>query len=299
MKPIIKWQGGKTQLLVELKKRFPSNYNDYYEPFIGGASVLFDIMPNKAYINDFNPHVTGLYKVLAGNSTDFNLLKTKLLALETQFNALTTDADRLALYLSYRVQDTLPTFFTMTEVDKATRFVFLNKTGFNGRYRENAKGHFNIPYGGYKKVKLVTADFDLIHQYFTSTGTVITTGDFAYSLTTIKSGDFIYMDPPYDPIVATELNYTAAGFSATDQQRVRDEMDRATQLGVYCVASNHDTVLIRQLYAGYRIDVVQARRSINVKGNGRGPVSEVIIMNFDPTTGAFIVPQRLQPTNKE
>jgi DNA adenine methylase len=288
MKPIIKWQGGKTQLLKELKKRFPSNYNEYYEPFIGGGSVLFDIMPSKAYINDYNPHITGLYRVLAGSISDFTLLKSKLKDLEITFNSLSTDDDRLNLYMSYRVMDTQPSFSTMSEVDRAVRFVFLNKTGFNGRYRENSKGQFNIPFGDYKSITLVTPDFDNIRNYFVSTGITITTGDFSHILATIKPGDFIYMDPPYDPIVNSELNYTAAGFNAIDQQRVKDEMDKATKLGVYCIVSNHNTQFINQLYSKYNIEVVQARRSINVKGNGRGPVDEVIITNFDKVTGIII-----------
>jgi DNA adenine methylase len=288
MKPIIKWQGGKTQLLKELKKRFPLSYNEYYEPFIGGGSVLFDIMPNKAHINDYNPHLTGLYRILAGNNADFVLLKSKLKDLEIIFNSLLTDTDRLNMYMAYRVLDTQPSFLKMTEVEKATRFVFLNKTGFNGRYRENSKGQFNIPFGGYEDITLVTSDFDSIRNYFVSTGTTITTGDFSNILTTIKQGDLIYMDPPYDPIVNSELNYTAAGFNAADQQRVKDEMDKATKLGVYCIVSNHNTQFINQLYAGYNIEVVKARRSINVKGNGRGLVDEVIITNFDKITGKII-----------
>jgi DNA adenine methylase len=293
MKPFIKWQGGKAQLLNELKKRFPATYNEYYEPFIGGGALMLDIANDHPHVNDFNKHLVNVYNVFAGSNADFTLFKTNLKNLETQFNSLTNKPNRLAMYNSYRDLDkNQTTFNSMSSVDQAVRFVFLNKTGFNGRYRENGKGEFNIPYGGFESVKLVNSDFDEIHDYFVRTGIAITCGDFLNGTTTAKAGDLVYMDPPYDPIVDTELNYTKEGFSRQDQKRVRDEMDRLSKLGVYCMASNHNTDYVNILYAGYRIEIVMASRSINVDPNGRGKVEEVIIMNYDQQGNIIQPPTR-------
>jgi DNA adenine methylase len=293
MKPFIKWQGGKAQLLNDLKIRFPASFNEYYEPFVGGGALMLDIANDHPHINDFNTHLINVYSIFAGTDADFTLFKTKLKDLETKFNALTNRPDRLALYTSYRDQDKNPVTFTaLSSVDRAVRFVFLNKSGFNGRYRENSKGQFNIPYGGYESITLVNSDFDAIHDYFVRTNIAITSGDFLNGTVTAKAGDLVYMDPPYDPIVDTELNYTKEGFSREDQKRVRDEMDRLSNLGVYCMASNHNTDYVNILYAGYRIEVVYARRSINVDPNGRGAVEEVIIMNYDLNGNIIIPPTR-------
>jgi DNA adenine methylase len=290
MKPFVKWQGGKAQLLGELKNRFPATYKEYYEPFIGGGALMLDIANANPHINDFNTHLVNVYRVFAGSTTDFALFKSKLKDLETQFNALTNKADRTALYKQYRDLDkNTTTFAAMSSIDQAVRFVFLNKTGYNGRYRENSKGEFNIPYGGYESITLVNTDFDVIHNYFVNNSIDITSGDFLNGTVKAKAGDFVYMDPPYDPIVDTELNYTKEGFSRQDQKRVRDEMDRLSNLGVYCMASNHNTDYVNILYAGYNIEIVQARRSINVDPSKRGKVDEVIIRNYGQN-GVIIIP---------
>jgi DNA adenine methylase len=263
-------------------KRFPVNFNDYYEPFIGGGSVLFELLPIKPHINDTNKHLVGVYKMFTVKDEEYNLFKMKLFDLEGEFNALSSSADKKKLYMSYRDMDLNKTAFdAMTELDKAVRFVFLNKTAFNGRYRENKNGQFNVPFGDYKSIKLVNEDFDFIRDFFNHSKIVITEGDFASSLLAVKEGDLVYMDPPYDPIVATELNYTSAGFSDEDQKKVKKEFDRLTSIKAYAVTSNHNTEFIRELYKGYKIEVVLAKRSINSNGSKRGPVEEVIISNFD------------------
>jgi DNA adenine methylase len=288
MKPVIKWQGGKTQLLSEIKQRMPSSFNNYYEPFVGGGAVLLELAPNSAVINDFNGHLTTLYNVFKKTPIEFADFKNELKLLETQFNNLSTHQDRLNLYIQHRNKDKNPSVFgVMNDIDKTVRFIFLNKTAFNGRYRENSKGEFNVPYGGYEKTTLVNTNLDDVYNYFTSNNIIIMNGDFQPALAGIQAGDFIYMDPPYDPIVPSELNYTSAGFSAEDQKRVKQAMDNATNKKAYCMASNHRTDFIDNLYKGYRIEVVKARRSINVKGDKRGPVDEVLIMNYD-VNGNFL-----------
>jgi DNA adenine methylase len=288
MKPFVKWQGGKAQLLQKLRSLFPTTFKDYYEPFIGGGAVLFDMAHPTPRINDFNQHLVEVYRIFAGNDADFALFKANLKDVETRFNSLATLASKEIMYMQYRNMDKNQAAFSqMTPVERAVRFVFLNKTGFNGRYRENSRGEFNIPYGGFKKVKLVNPDFDDIHNYFVRSAIQITQGDFAVGTAPVSSGDFVYMDPPYDPIVPSELNYTKEGFSRADQLRVRDEMNRLTGLGALCAVSNHNTKFVRAIYDGYRVEVVLAKRSINVKGDGRGAVEEVVIMNYD-TDGNII-----------
>jgi DNA adenine methylase len=283
MKPIIKWQGGKTQLLAELNKLKPKSYINYHEPFVGGGSFWLDLSPTTAYINDWNSELINLYEVV-GNAEKVIMLKSVLDGMQARLNKITSKAERWPYYSKIRDLDKKSTFSSIKDYNRAARFIFLNKLGFNGRYRLNNKGEFNIPLGNYKKVNLYdTAKVDALSTYLQTNTVHFSSGDFAIPLANVKANDFVYMDPPYDPIVESESRYTTSKdeFSSLDQARLAVEAHRLTKIGARVMISNHDTAFIRRLFQGYNITVVSARRSINSKGDKRGNVDEVIIRNYD------------------
>lgn len=281
MKPIIKWQGGKTQLLPEIKKFIPKEFNTYFEPFLGGGAVLLELQPPVACVNDWNSELINLYRVINDDEKVKKLL-SRLDEMQLKIDKLTTKDKKRPYYNRIRDLDRKKSFSSIEDYNRAARFIFLNKLGFNGRYRENKDGFFNIPLGNYDSVTLYNkSDFDYIQEYFSKNLVLFSSGDFSKNLKKAKAGDFVYMDPPYDPIVTSELSYNAAGFSKKDQVRVAREAHELTKRGVKVMVSNHNTQLITKLFEGYEIYTVLARRSISCNPDTRGPVEEVIIRNYD------------------
>ncbi len=270
--PIVKWAGGKTQLLGEMTSLLPTEeFTAYCEPFLGGGAMLFCIQPGVAYINDIN---SGLMNV-------YNVIKYYPEALIAELSGYENTAE---FYAKIRGLDRdFERFAALSAVQQAARFIYLNKTCFNGLYRENRQGQFNVSYGKYKNPNFVNASgIRSMSQYFNSANIIFTSIDFSLVLNNLPSGTFVYLDPPYDPVSETAnfTNYTRYGFTKEDHKCLRECCDALTARGIKFMLSNSDTDFIRSLYAGYDITEVFAKRFINCNGNGRGAVKELIIRNY-------------------
>ena len=270
-KPIIKWVGGKRQLLEEIKKRMPQKYNKYFEPFFGGGALFFELKPENAFINDYNSELINLYKIVRDNPSYLidNLKKHKN-ELEYYYEVRSKDRDK-------------PLFSKLTEVERASRFLYLNKTGFNGLYRVNSKGEYNVPFGKYKNPNYYDENNLLLCSELLKNAE-ISIGDFEIIKDKIEKEDFIYLDPPYVPLNTTSnfTGYTDKGFDDDMHFRLRDLCDYIHNKGAYFLMSNSTAELVYELYNidGYFIDEVKANRNINSKASGRGKITEVIITNY-------------------
>lgn len=270
--PVLKWAGGKTQLLGQLTSLMPTEeIITYCEPFLGGGAMLFSIQPGVAYVNDIN---VGLMNV-------YNVIKHFPEALIAELSGYENTAE---FYYKIRGFDRdAERFAALTAVELAARFIYLNKTCFNGLYRENRQGQFNVSYGKYKNPDFVNAEgIRAVSQYFNAANIYFTSMDFSEVLRTLPAGSFVYLDPPYDPVSETAnfTSYTRYGFTKDDHIRLKQCCDELTARGIKFMLSNSNTDFIRQLYAGYYITEVSARRAINCNGNGRGGVTELVIRNY-------------------
>lgn len=269
IKPFIKWVGGKTQLLDELKTRLPEIYDKYYEPFIGGGALLFSIQPEKAIINDYNKEVSNLYNIVKNKPNELISDLQKHENTESYFYAIRS-LDR-----------NKKEFNKLSDVERASRFVYLNKTCYNGLYRVNRNDEFNVPFGKYKN-PLICDNKNIINASRYLKNVEILNLDFEEVLKTATSGDFVYLDPPYDVIskTASFTEYNKDGFSKEDQIRVKKVCDNLTSKNVKWMLSNANTQFIKNLYSEYNIEIVDAKRSINSKGYKRTGITEVIIRNY-------------------
>ena len=271
LKPVIKWVGGKTQLLDEIIKRIPKEYNAYLEAFFGGGAVLLAITPKRAKINDFNAELVNLYNVIASNPD--------LLIKHLKSGDFVNDEK---VFYDIRNLDRNPNFLTSFNKEfRASRTIYLNKTCYNGLYRVNSKGEFNTPFGKYKNPLI--CDEDNIKNVSSYLKTVkIYNLDFEDFLKKAKPGDFVYLDPPYDVVskTASFTAYNKDGFNRDEQKRLKKACDNLTAKGVKWMLSNSATSFILDLYNEYNIDIVKAKRCINSKGDKRGDVEEVLIRNY-------------------
>ena len=270
-KPIVKWVGGKRQLLDELISLMPKKYNRYIEPFIGGGALFFELCPENALINDYNKELINLYRVV----------KNKPMEL---INDLKKHKNRSEYYYKIRALDRdEKKFEKLTYVERASRFIYLNKTGFNGLYRVNSKNQYNVPFGKYKNPKYCEPDNIMACSKLLQK-TEIINGDFEIIKNKIKKGDFVYFDPPYVPLTATAsfTGYTDKGFNEDMQFRLKELCDYIDSIGAYFMLSNSYCDFVLELYNvdNYAIHTVKAKRNINCNGNGRGEVKEVIITNY-------------------
>ncbi|MDJ0581718.1 DNA adenine methylase [Crocosphaera sp.] len=296
--PVLKWAGGKTQLLPEIKKQYPQKLKQgkirtYIEPFFGGGAVFFDIYSNfeidKAYLFDKNSELIILYKVIQ-NDVD-NLIK-KLSILEEKYLSLDSD-NRKDFY--YQVRDDYNTFDKKTDannyrqewINRAAYTIFLNKTCFNGLYRVNKKGHFNVPMGSYKKPKILNKDnLIAVHEAFKIAEIKHT--DFAEVLNYADEDTFIYYDPPYRPISETANfnSYSSLEFNDDEQKRLRDFFVKTSKQGALQILSNSDPTnyiddpFFDELYKDFNISRILASRMINSKGNKRGKIREILVNNY-------------------
>lgn len=271
MKPVLKWVGGKTQLLQEIRQRIPADIGTYYEPFIGGGAVFFDLAPQKAVISDMNEELINLYQVIkAAPDALIASLKEHENTSEYFYQIRSKDRDR-------------DTYNQLSPVFKASRMIYLNRTCFNGLYRVNSRGEINTPFGNYKNPQICNEEnIREISGFFTSRDIEILEADFETALANATAGDFVYLDPPYDPVTDTAsfTGYVAGGFDREQQRRLKECCDRLHEKGVRFLLSNSSTDFILDLYKDYHIDLVDAKRNINCKGDGRGAVQEVLVRNY-------------------
>ena len=272
-KPFVKWAGGKRQIIDKLNKYVPDDYNTYYEPFVGGGALLFELSPKNAVINDSNKELMNVYKCLC-NEDKFKKMCTILNHYEAEHSE----------QFFYEIRDkdkNKKTFDRLSDYTRAARTIYLNKACFNGLYRVNSKNEFNVPFG--KKTKVNTYDggnLITVSNYLTMNNIKILSVDFEEAVKEAKKGDFVYFDPPYDSDTSTFNSYTEEGFGKEEQKRLAKVFKELSDKGCYVMLSNHNTTLINELYKDYNIHVIEAKRNINSNGNKRGKVEEVIITNF-------------------
>ncbi len=272
LSPMLKWVGGKRQLLSEIIPMIDGKCSTYVEPFIGGGAVLFKLQPKKAIINDYNNELINVYRIVRDNVDEL----IEVLKIHEKNNS----AD---YYYEIRSLDRSDTFDDMTDVEKAARIIYLNKTCYNGLYRVNSSGQFNSPYGRYKNPNIVNeAVLKAISHYFNSNQIEILNGDYKDTLRYLDKNSFVYFDPPYMPISSSSsfTGYTESGFGYEKQVELKEECDKLTQKGIRFVQSNSDCKEIRELYKDYNIKTVKAKRSINSIGKKRGEINEVLIYNW-------------------
>lgn len=270
--PFVKWAGGKRQLLPQIKERMPEKYNNYYEPFVGGGAVTFELLPTNALINDINKALINAYRQICNEPKVF---------LET-INKLDLDMweDGKEYYYSLREHYNDKLMKAEYDVELAALFVFINKHCFNGLYRVNGKGLFNVPYNNSRKASVDEKAIREISEYLKKV--TILEGDFEVAVESAMEGDFVFIDSPYAPLNPTSFeSYTKEGFDIESHKRLADLFDELTARGCYCMLTNHNTELINELYGnkGYRIDVVSVKRMINSDASNRVG-EEVIICNY-------------------
>lgn len=277
-KPFVKWAGGKRQVINELLKYVPDEFGTYYEPFVGGGALLFELSPKKAVINDSNEELMNVYNVLC-NEEKFKKMCNLLNSYETKHSE--------EFYYNIRNKDRSKTAFNrLSDYTRAARTIYLNKACFNGLYRVNSKNEFNVPFG--KKTHVNTyegSNLITVSNYLTMNDVKILSVDFEEAVKDAKKGDFVYFDPPYDSDTKSFTSYTETGFDKSEQTRLARVFKELDKKGVYVMLSNHSTVLVNELYKDYHIYTIEAKRNINANGKKRGKVEELIITNYENIRG--------------
>lgn len=291
LKPFVKWAGGKGQLVDRLEKFLPQaggkTLRKYAEPFVGGGALLFRVLSKynfeQVYIGDTNAELINAYTVI---KTDVENLIVKLMEMQTVFLSMNDDEQK-NYYYSVRDRFNNASLNFKTSLEKAAFFIFLNKTCFNGLYRVNRKGQFNVPMGAYKNPKICDEN-NLRNISKVLKNVTIVCGDYTLSKDFIDRDTFVYLDPPYRPISETSAftSYNADVFDDAEQIRLAHFIDEINQTGSKIVLSNSDPQNVNpddrffeNLYRAYNIDKVEAARMINSKANGRGKIHELIIYN--------------------
>lgn len=273
--PLVKWAGGKRQLLDELKMHMPKKYKTYYEPFVGGGALFFAIQPKNAVINDLNTELANLYRTVRTNNSYKKLLET-LDKHEVQHSE--------EYYYNLRnIDRNKEEYNKMNRYEKSARALYINKACFNGLYRVNSKGEFNVPFNGKKTIKTYElSNLNSMHEYLSSNNIKICSKDYEKVVATAKKNDFVYFDPPYDVLEDKNsfTSYTKNDFDKKEQERLCKVFKKLDKKGVKVMLSNSNTEFIRNLYKDFNIHIVKARRNINSKGDNRGEVEEVIITNY-------------------
>lgn len=273
-KPFVKWAGGKRQIMNEIKKLVPEKFNTYYEPFVGGGAVFFEIAPKKAVLNDYNSELMNVFECIK----DENKFEKMLSELNRHETCHTEE-----YYYSIRnIDRDKKKFSKLADYKRAARTIYLNKACFNGLYRVNSKNEFNVPFG--KKSKVNTYEdqnLGIIHCILNFNDIKLLSTDFEAAIKDAKKGDFIYFDPPYDSDTSTFNSYTEDGFGKEEQRRLARVYKELSDRGCYVMLSNHNTKLIRELYSEFNIHKIEAKRNINANGKKRGKVEEVIITNYE------------------
>ena len=276
-KPFIKWVGGKTQLLKQIEGYLPERYNTYFEPFIGGGALYFYLQakkPDKAVINDLNPQLANLYIHLRNQP---HQLIAELKQIEKQYLPLSHN-DRKDFYYEIRKKYNA---LTDSNTERSALLIFLNKTGFNGMYRENPRGEFNIPFGR-NNLKSLFDQKALLESSRTLQNTTILNGTYETAVENAQKGDFIYFDPPYIPLskTASFTKYTSDGFGPEDQVKLRDLFVELHARGCFVMLSNSNAPEVQELYQDFKRHEVLANRAVNCKATGRGKIKELIIINY-------------------
>ena len=293
-KPVLKWAGGKRQLLDEIHSRFPADYEHYHEPFFGGGAVFFDLEPDNGTINDTNPRLVNFYEVVRDRPEE-------LISRLRDFDDPEADPDRSQEFAdeNWKGKEVTQYFYQQRarfnrrayadeewpanaedRVKEAALLLYLNRTCYNGLYRENSSGGFNVPIGRYADPEWVQTD-RVRAASRVLTDTDVRNGDFEYILATANGDDLVYLDPPYQPMSATAnfAEYSADGFGRKDQERLLETVTELDEKGVYFVLSNSGVMYEMYDDAGFYVEREGATRSINSDETARGEVDEIIATN--------------------
>jgi len=276
LQPFLKWAGGKRQLLHEIRKYVPvpRRYKLYFEPFVGAAAVLFDIQPQTAIINDANAELINCYRVITRDPE----------GLIAQLREHRDKNDKKYFY-RLRQLDRDTSFATRSDLERAARIIYLNKTCYNGLFRVNSQGQFNVPFGNYTNPNIVDeVVLRAVSRYLNEAHVEVSNDDFAAAVSGAARGDFVYLDPPYDPVSDTSsfTGYNLNSFDKNEQRRLKTVCDDLTQRGCKVLLSNSATDFIRELYGDttrYTTVEVEASRNINSVSTGRGKINELLIFN--------------------
>jgi len=268
----VKWAGGKTQLLSQFEPFLPDDFEGYVEPFVGSGAVFFYVKqkfnPQKAILSDSNEELINAYRVVRDD-------------LEDLLDALREHKEEHSEEYYYGVRAMDPP--ALSEVERAARFLYLNKTCFNGLYRVNSRGKFNVPFGRYKNPNIVNRD-NLVKASALLEGVTIKCRSFEDSLDDVDEGDFVYLDPPYYPLSKTAnfTTYTKDSFLDEEQRALARVSERMHERGARLMISNSDTKFIKRLYSnnGFKVHKVKARRAINSNARKRGAITELLITNY-------------------
>ncbi len=281
VKPFLKWAGGKRQLMTELKKYIPPRINCYYEPFVGGGAVFLELQKKHAVINDSNTELVNCYQVVRDQVED---LITQLREHQQKNNE--------DYFYKIRELDRATDFKEKPPAFRAARLIYLNKTCYNGLFRVNAQGQFNVPFGRYKNPNIIDeAVLRAVSKYLNTNKISISNLDFAKVIANAKRGDFIYFDPPYDPVsdTASFTGYDIHGFNRGEQERLKECVDQLNKMGCKVLLSNAYTPYITELYKDYNQVKVTANRAINSQADKRGKTDEILVMNY--TVGSCLEDQ--------
>lgn len=272
LKPIVKWVGGKRQLLDEIVPFIPTNMTQYVEPFVGGGAVLLHVQPKRAIINDYNEELINVYKVVK----DFS---DELLEVLREYERLNEELGAEHYYAVRALDRDDEAFAKLTNIERAARIIYLNKTCYNGMFRVNSAGQLNVPYGKYKHPNIVNQPGIRALKKYLQNEIDIRCGDYAECLVDLPKGSFVYLDPPYMPLTSTSAftGYTENGFGEDEQERLRDECVKLKKAGIHFLQSNSSSEKIYKLYKGFEIRTVKAKRAINSRGDRRGEIDEVLI----------------------
>lgn len=259
-------------MLPEIRKYIPQTFDTYFEPFVGAGAVLFDLRPKKAVINDINEELMNVYHVVR----DY---------VDELIEDLKRHKNEKEYFYALRNLDRKPEYAKLSPVKRASRMIYLNKTCYNGLYRVNRRGEFNVPFGRYKNPQIVNETvLRAVHAYFNSAQIIMKNEDFVSAVATAKGGDFVYFDPPYDPLSETSsfTSYSLDRFTKEDQIRLRDLCADLDERGVRFLLSNSATDFIINLYSekGFIIEKVEAARYINSDAMKRGKIKEVLVRNY-------------------
>jgi len=271
LRPLLKWAGGKRQVLPAIRPFVPQNFKVYIEPFLGGGAVLFDLAPIHAYVSDVNSELIFMYEVVRDNPDELISVMKKMKVESEEFYAI-------------REWDRDPDSFTRkTKIERAARTIYLNRTGYNGLYRVNSKNEFNVPFGRY--VNPTICDEELIRSvsaYLKNNSITLRSEDFRTAIARAGEGDFIYVDPPYAPLddaQSTFTSYTSAGFTHKDLLDLRESLKLASERGASWLLSNVKSKKMHRLFprSKYHVTEISVARTISSNAAGRGPVPELLI----------------------
>lgn len=269
--PVLKWAGGKRQLLDTLIPLVPKDYSVYCEPFVGGGALFFALQPQSACINDVNHELIRVYTVIK-NDVD---------VLIEQLKQFQNNKDQ---FYEIRSWDRNKDKYThLSDIEKAARIIYLNKTCFNGLFRVNASGEFNVPFGNYANPNIVNEPvLRAISFYFNNSEIVFNAVDYAEILKNLPDNAFVYLDPPYDPVSVTAnfTSYTKDGFSRDEQIRLRKCCDELNERSIKFMLSNSATDFICDQYSKYNIEIISAKRLVGADASKRGRIQEVIVRNY-------------------